>query len=64
MGLIVRQAGLLISLMVLRSWAREKESEEGGWGEGVGSMCRGPGRREAGLAPEETTNSSELGDSR
>lgn len=40
MGLIVRQAGLLISLMVLRSWTREKESEDGGWGEGVGSMCR------------------------
>lgn len=26
--------------MVLRSWTRERESEEGGWGEGVESMCR------------------------
>lgn len=30
--------------MVLRSETREKESEEGGWGKGVGNMCRDPGR--------------------
>ena len=61
-GLIVRQQGLLISLVVLRSRTRDKELGEGGQVKGMGKLeMHGleAGEKPAWL-PEETVSCSEL----